>query len=233
VLRLWPQGAILALLLAAASVAFGRDAREPGRVVTELLNEGRTACAAARAPTSYVVPFSGTTWLCRPDAPPRLVGQAPGALSGVFFSARAAHLADDLRRVELDDANLALGDPGASRTAILHVDALVMRGLPPWAQAATLPPWLRALLLALAGAVAAGVAAHAALVRRFAPRGRIHAIVVGVAGPLAALGALRVLERTEAHPSAYVVVPLAGAIAVLAARAVANRLLGGERAATK
>jgi hypothetical protein len=89
------------------------------------------------------------------------------------------------------------------------------------------------LLLALSGAAAAALAAHGALVRRFAPRGRLHAIVVGVAGPLAALGALRLLERTEAGPGAYLLVPLAGVAAVLVARVAANRLLGGEWAATK
>lgn len=231
--KLAPQGAIFAAALAMASLVGGRDAREPGRVVTELLNEGRAACAHAAGPISYAVPFSGTTWLCRPDAPPRLVGAAPGALSGVFFSARGARVAGDLRHVELDDARLALGAPGDPRGVVVHVGALAMHGLPPWAQASSLPSPLRAFLLALAASIAAALAAHAALRRRFAPRGRLHAILVGAAGPLSALAVLRLLERTDAGAATYLAVPLSCAVGVLTAEAIVNRLLPVEQTATK
>ena len=239
--RLGPQGVAFAALLAAASLVGARDAREPGRVVTELLEEGRVACAGAGAtsPSSFAVPFSGTTWLCRPDAPPRLVGRAPGALAGgVFFSARSAQVSGDLRQIELADARLALGvgDASAGRAAVVHVGALALRGLPPWAQASSLPSGLRSGLLALSGALAAGLAALAALRRRPAPRGRIHAILVGAAGPLAALALLRLLERTEAGWPVYLSVPVACAVAVLGAAAVVDRslrLLDDRAAATK
>jgi hypothetical protein len=226
--RLWPHAVVLALLVACASLVGGRDAREPGRVVTELLEEGRRACAAVKSPSTFSVPFLGTTWLCQPGTPPRLAGNAP--LSGVFFSARAARVADDLRRVELDDARLVIGH---DRLAIVHVDALSIHGMPPWAQASSLPSWLRAVLLALSGALAAAIAARAALVRPFAPRGRVHAIVVGAAGPLGALGALRLLERTEAGAAAYLIVPLSCVVAAYGVTYAARLLLPVERAATK
>ncbi len=237
--RLAPQGLAFAALLAAASLVGGRDAREPGRVVTELLEEGRVACQRAHHPSSFAVPFSGTTWLCRPDASPRLVGRAPGALTGVFFSARAARVSGDLRQIELEDARLALGGGGGSEAGhagIVHVGTLALRGLPPWAQASTLPSWLRAALLAISGALAAVLAALAALRRRPAPRGRIHAILVGAAGPLAALAFLRVLERTEAVAAVYLAVPLACAAVVLGAAYLVERslrLLDERAAATK
>jgi hypothetical protein len=243
--RLWPQGLMMAALLAGASLVGGRDAREPGRVVTELLDEGRAACAAAEAPASFVVPFTGSTWLCRPDAPPRLAGAAPGALSGVLFSARAARVSGDLRRIELEDPHLGFsgfaGAPGARAASItVKLDALAIHGLPPWAQASTLPSPLRALFLALAGVASAALAALAALRRPFAPHGRLHAIAVGAAGPLAALAALRLLERTEAHAAVYALVPLAALAAVAVvpalARALARmskRLPRADRAATE
>jgi hypothetical protein len=234
--RLALQGAAFAALVGAASLVGGRDANEPGRVVTELLEEGRAACAAPRVPSSFAVPFSGTTWLCRPDAPPRLVGRAPGALPGVFFSARAARVAGDLRQIELDDARLALGAGEPGRTGMVHVGTLALRGLPPWAQASSLPPTLRSVLLAASGVLAAALAALAALLRRPAPRGRVHAILVGAAGPLAALALLRLLERTEVGAAVYLTVPVACALAVLGAAAVVDRslrLLDERAAATK
>ncbi len=234
--RLAVQGALLAAMVGAASLVGGRDANEPGRVVTELLEEGRAACEIATGPSSFAVPFSGTTWLCRPDAPARLVGRAPGSLSGVFFSARAARVAGDLRQIELDDARLAFdgGEPG--RAGMVHVGTLALRGLPPWAQASSLPPWLRSALLGASGILAAALAALAALRRRPAPRGRIHAILVGAAGPLAALALLRLLERTEVGAAVYLAVPVACAAAVVAAAAVVERslrLLDERAAATK
>src|SRR5262249_14573913 len=111
-----------------------------------------------------------------------------------------------------------------------------IHGMAPWGQASTLPSWLRALLLALSGILAAALAARAALVRRFAPRGRLHAIAVGAAGPLAALAVLRLLERTEAGPIAYLMLPLASIAAAAGVAEVARRaqlLLPHIGAATK
>src|SRR5439155_1377594 len=81
--------------LALVSAIGGRDAREPGRVVTELLVQGKSACDRAPAPAVYAVPFSGATWLCDPGhAPPRLVGHAPGELRSALFTASNARVSD-------------------------------------------------------------------------------------------------------------------------------------------
>src|SRR5439155_25861803 len=55
--RLAPQALLLGALLAVASALGARDATEPGRVVTELLDRGRAACDAVTEPTTLTVPF--------------------------------------------------------------------------------------------------------------------------------------------------------------------------------
>jgi hypothetical protein len=89
-----------------------------------------------------------------------------------------------------------------------------------------LPFYLRALLFATTGAIGALLAAYATL-RRFA-RGRMAAIAVGAAGPLAALALVRVLERGDAILVAYALVPLSAAIATGVVAAI-TLLLEGQR----
>jgi glycerol-3-phosphate acyltransferase PlsY len=111
-----------------------------------------------------------------------------------------------------------------------------MRGMAPWAQASTLPPAWRALLLALTAWSAALLVAYVVL--RSAVRTRIAAIVLGAAGPVAALGLLRLLERADARPSLFALLPVAACVSpaalALAARARAElgRLRQGRRAAS-
>jgi hypothetical protein len=218
VLRLLPQALVLATALAVVSFLGGRDASAPGRVVTELLAQGRTACADAHVPRVYAVPFTDATWLCRPDAPPRLVGHAPGGLSAVVFTATDAHVAGDLRSLDLRDARLGFGHIS------IHVDELRLRGLAPWAHGSNVPPVLRALVLGVSGAGAALLAAY--LVLRRLVRRRFAALAVGAAGPLVALGALRALERADARAPWAAVVPL---LAMGAAFACALLLACGAR----
>jgi hypothetical protein len=61
----------------------------------------------------------------------------------------------------------------------------------------------------------------------------LHAIIVGAAGPLAALAALRLLDRADARAITYLAVPLACLAAVSMAGWMSKRLLRGEGAATK
>ena len=89
--------------------SLGRDAAAPGRIVDALLAEGRAACAATdrEGRRRTRVPFVSATWLCAPErGAPRLVGRAP--IGGVVFTASDARVSDDLRRIDLDDARLAL-----------------------------------------------------------------------------------------------------------------------------
>jgi hypothetical protein len=196
--RLAPQGLALALALAGVALVYGNDATAPGRVATELVAHARASCVGAATPTTYAIPFTELTWLCAPDRPPRLVGRAAaggGAMRGAVLTASDARIAGDFRGLELDDARLLLA--GTTPVAV-HVATLSLRGMSPWAQASTLPPAGRALLLATTAWSAALLAA--CLVLRGAVRSRVAAILLGAAGPVAALGLLRLLERADARP---------------------------------
>jgi hypothetical protein len=229
--RLGPHGALLALALAAVALVYGNDANAPGRVVTELIAQARVSCAAARAPSTYSVPFTGLTWLCAPDREPRLVGAAPGGLSGAIMTARDARIAGDFRALDLDDARVLL--PGTTPVA-LHVAALSMYGMAPWARASSLPAALRALLLAIAAWATASIAAYAVL--RSAARARLTrlgVILLGAGGPLCTLGLLRLLERTGARAPVFLLLPLAGCMVAAACAAVLSRLRYTGGAASK
>jgi hypothetical protein len=201
VARLSPQAVALALLLGGLAWASARESTEPGRVVRELIADGKAACRAATSPRTYVVPFLGATWLCDPGAGtpscergvvPRLVGEGPGPLAALVFSAADARVSGDLSRIELDDARVAIAHPLAS----LHVDSLRVRGAPPWGHGGGVSPPTRAVALGLAVALSALAAVGIGLMRRNgrAPS-RIDAFGTGAAGPITALGLLRLFER--------------------------------------
>ncbi len=226
--RLAPQGAVLAIALGAVALVYGSDASAPGRVATELVAQARAACAQVQAPTTYAIPFTDMTWLCAPDRDPRLVGTAPGGLAGAVLTARDARIAGDFRAIDLDGAEVLL-EPrqpgaGAGRGTIVNVrvEALSLHGMAPWASASSLPAWLRALLLAITAWSVASLAAYGVL--RRATRSRLGAVAVGAVGPLAALGLIRLLERADARPSWFVLVPPAAALMCMVMTALLSRL---------
>jgi hypothetical protein len=236
--RLFPQGVFFAAAVASVSLAWGRDANEPGRVATELIERAGTSCAGSEVARTYAIPFTQLTWLCTPDeeaAAPRaratLVGRGPGSLSSALFSAQGAHIAGDFREIELTDARLAMG---SSPRAFAHVGRLVLRGLSPWSRASTLPFALRGLLFAAAGLASAWLAAYASLLG--AVRSRAGAIALGASGPLAALAFVRVLERADTRLVVYSLTPLVAAAAIVTFSALLRvpvwRLLGKRRAAS-
>jgi hypothetical protein len=222
--RLAPQGALLAIALGAVALVYGNDASAPGRVATELVAQARAACAQVQAPTTYAIPFTDMTWLCAPDREPRLVGTAPGGLAGAVLTARNARIAGDFRALELDGAQVLLAprQPGAATAVNVRVATLSLHGMAPWATASSLPAWLRAVLLALTAWSVSSLAAYGVLLR--ATRSRLGAVVLGAAGPLVALGLLRLLERADARPAAFALVPAAAAIACAAVTALLSRL---------
>jgi hypothetical protein len=230
--RLAPQGAALALMLAGVAAVSGADATEPGRVATELMSAARSSCAAAHVPSTYLVPFTSMTWLCAPGREPRVAGTLPGAMGrDVVITAKDARIAGDFRSIELDDARVGVGFGGVTSPVAVHAGVLFMHGMAPWAHASTLVPALRALLLAMSAWVASSLSAYGAL--RSWVRGRIGAIVLGAAGPVAALGLMRALERADAPALAFVAVPLAAAAAaalasLLFARAARFRSSSGR-----
>jgi hypothetical protein len=226
VARLAPQGALLALLLAAVAVVYGRDAGAPGRVATELLARSRGACAVVTAPATYVIPFTNLTWLCAPGRQPRLVGSLSGlAPSSSVLSADRARIAGDFRALELDDARVLIDGPPP---IALHVASLSIRGLPAWAQASSLPAPLRALVLALSGWIAASLGAYTVL--RRAAETRAGVLLIGAVGPLSALGLMRLFERMSARPMAFAMVPVAGGACTLVLGAILSRRGGAARA---
>ncbi|MGH7286284.1 MAG: hypothetical protein ACRELY_32605 [Polyangiaceae bacterium] len=207
----------LALALAVVSLAGGKDASAPGGVVTELVARGRATCALASSPTTEVVPFLSASWLCAPNRAPRLVAQAP--VGDTIVTATNATVAGDFRRIVLSDARFSVG------SAKIHVEQLILRGLPPWARASTLSPFWRAVLMALSLLVATFAASF--FVAEFRVRARFAAFLLGAAGPLGALAALRALERRDAPSAAFAVLPLAAlvcvSLAALALRAWRSR----------
>jgi hypothetical protein len=229
--RLGPQGAALAIALAAVALVYGSDANAPGRVVTELIAQARMSCTAVRAPSTYSIPFTGLTWLCAPGREPRLVGAGPGGLAGAVMTASDARIAGDFRALDLDDARVLL--PGTTAVA-LHVGALSMHGMAPWARASTLPAALRAPLLAIAAWATASIAAYAVLVVAARARlTRLDVLVIGAGGPLSTLGLLRLFERGGSSAAVFLLLPIAGSVVAAACAALLSRLRHTGGAASK
>jgi len=231
--RLRPQAVGLVIGLAGLSLLGGRDASAPGYVVQELLDEGRAACASAKARETHVVPLVQASWLCGPGLVPRLVGRPPSMGSGLAFTAEEAHVSPDLARFALERVEV-LTPPIAEGTAVrLHVGTLTLRGLPPFAFASGLPPWLRALTLGLATALAAHLAFVSVI--GHGPRRRLtaHAVALGVVGPLVTLFLLRLAEARGVVLGAYLVIPLAAVAATVLARYVLSCLPEGAHTGTK
>jgi len=216
-LRLAPSGAAFACALALLSFLGGRDARAPGRVLSELVAEGRASCAEAETPHAITIPFLRASWLCAPDRAPRLI--APSPIGNLVVSAADARIAEDLRRIDLDDARFSLGGgaaqagKGGSQTDV-HVLSMQIRGLPPWAQSSRLPASLRGLLIVASAFAGALLVVFLLLSHRV--RGRAAALAVAASGPLAALGTLRWLERQSGSSLAlFLLLPLAAVAATL------------------
>jgi hypothetical protein len=227
VARLIPGGAPLALALAGVALVYGSDASAPGRVVTDLIGRARASCEAASQPVTYSIPFTDLTWLCAPDRPPRVVGSGPGQMASITLSAKAARVAGDFRALDLDDARVLLP---STPPVLVQVGSLSLHGMAPWARASTLSAPARALVMGLTAWLSASVAAFVILKR--AAAARAHALVLGAAGPIAALGLVRLLETSNARGLAFALVPPAGAAAALVAGALVPRLRGRRRAAT-
>lgn len=233
ILRLAPQAAIIAALLAFSSIALGREAAAPGRIVENLLGEGHDACVASSAPTTRGVPFVSATWLCSGRGDAHLAGRSP--IGGIAFTASDAHVSDDLRRIDLADARLVLTSPRVR----VHVGTLALHGLSPWARASSLPPILRAVVVIASGLVGASGAVYVLLRVRRRRIGGVAATALGAAGPLAALATLRALEVRipETSPGAWLVlfalVPLAAAAAVAAVLGLVTLLPEGRATGTK
>ena len=230
--RLVPMAFVFGGLLAGAALAGGRDASEPGRVLGELLRAGRVSCAAAAAsaPTAIDVPLVGAAWLCAGGNAPRLVGRPPLGHSPALYSARAIDVSPDARRIELEDAYVV------GQTVSFHVAHALFR-LPPFVRASSLPAIWRAVFLALSGAASGLVSVWLllAMEQRALTLWRIHALVLGAAGPVSSLALLHALERAQAPMPVrlYAALPVAAAVATVSVALVVWRLPGVRAAASK
>jgi hypothetical protein len=204
-----------ALLTAVASLVSGREAAAPGRLARALVTESRQSCGehAAGGRSAYV-PFVGLTWLCFPDAPPRLAGRLP--TGGGSFSARDLSISDDLRSLELADLRLVLGEKG---TITVRAQQAHVRGLAPWGRGSNLSALQRALLLSLTGCAMALLAAGIVLTWSIAHR--LFSLLVGGAGPIASLVVMSRLEQGDHAPVTYLLVPAAGLVCVFVAAGLA------------
>ena len=232
--RLVPMGLVFGAVLAAAALAGGRDASEPGRVLSDLLRAGRSSCAAQSCPAAVDVPLLGATWLCESASDAHLVGRPPfSARDGTsLYSAATIDVSPDARRIALDDVAIT------TRGGSLQVKHALFR-LPPFVRASSLPATWRAVFLATSGAASGLFAVWLilAMEQRALPIWRLHALIIGAAGPVAALALLHALERAEAPMPLrlYAALPVAAAVATvsIALLVVASRLPGVRVAARK
>jgi hypothetical protein len=205
-----------ALLTALASLAWGREAAAPGRLARALVAQSRQSCGqGATDPRSAYVPFVGVTWLCFPDAPPRLAGQLP--TGGGSFSALDLSISDDLRSLEFSDLRLMVGEKGAISVRAHKAE---VRGLAPWGRGSNLTAPERALLLSLTGTALALLGAGLVLTRSIAHR--LSSLLIGGAGPIASLVVMSRLEQGDHAPWTYLGVPAAGLVCLVGATTVAS-----------
>jgi hypothetical protein len=196
-----------ALLAGLAALAAGTEAAAPGRLARSLVDQARRSCDGG-SPRATDVPFVGVTWLCFREAP-RLTGSLPGG-GGSFTSSDLA-ISDDLRSLHFSDMSLLLGGGGSVR---VHVEQADIRGLSPWGRASRLPPIWRAALMSATGMLLALLASFCVLSRPLSQQ--FASLLLGGAGPVAALLTLTQLEQGEHRLAVYLAVPLSGVLVLLA-----------------
>lgn len=207
IVRLAPTIVLLALLAAAGSVAWGRDARAPGRLARGLIAAGDARCreAIARGETRVVVvPVVHVSFLCAAKREPWLVGQGAGGAQAIDFAARGLTISDDLSSFEARGAQLLVP---AGVPARVTVETVRVSGLSPFSSPSSVPPWLRATALVLSAMGAAIVALRFSLTSRTQARAALWALAL--VGPAAALASLRACELARLGDVRLMLVPLA------------------------
>ena len=231
--RLVPWTLAFGALLAGASLSGGRDASEPGRVLSDLLDAGLRSCRTQSMERPLEVPLLGAEWLCVPGASggARLAGRPPIARGAdAVYSARNVTVSPDARHIELEDAWIA------TPFTRLHVGHAVL-SLPPFVRASSLPASWRALLLFASAAASSLLAVGLLLLmeQRSFSLWRFHAFCIGSAGPLACLALLHALElaRGPIPVGLFALLPLVASAAALATAALVSTLPGVRVAATR
>lgn len=217
--RLWVALLCLSLLTAIGSVAWGRDARAPGRVARALVNEARVACEGARAPTVVDVPLVRASWLCRPGAPPVLVGEGAGSASAIDFLARSFDVTDDLTAVHIEGAQVLFPTETPTR---LRVGKARVAHLVPFSAPSSVPPVVRALAIVLSALLSATLSM--VVVLRGYGGHRAVSWAIAIAGPAATLSVLRTCERLQIADARLLLVPVSAVAATIAAAVVVRAI---------
>ena len=228
VTRLAPALLALAALTAVGSLAWGRDARAPGRVARALVEEARLACEGAKETRVVDVPLVRASWLCRPGTPPLLVGEGAGGASAIDFLARRFDVTDDLTAVHIEGAQVLLPTETPIRLRLGEVRVI---HLVPFSAPSSVPPVLRAMMIVLSALFSAVLATISAL--RGEGSHRAVSWAIAISGPATTLSVLRACERAGIGDARLLLVPLSAVAAVVAARALvraATILVGRRRA---
>lgn len=222
-----PAIVVLAALATSGSLAWGRDARNPGRVARALIDEVRVACTneiSHERTTAIAVPLVHATWLCRPGHAPLLLGEGAGSAAAVDFVAGSLEVSDDLSSISAHETQILI--PAASPTRVVVHEARIV-GLVPFSAPSSVPPLARAAAIVIAALASAAIATASAL------RGEVHvragAWVIALAGPAATLAVLRACEQAHVGDARLAVVPLAAIASTLLARLTARTILQALR----
>lgn len=218
VARLAPALIALSLLTAVGSLAWGRDARAPGRVARALIEEARSACASSTEARVVDVPLVRASWLCRPGAAPLLVGEGAGGASSIDFLARSFEVTDDLTEVKLGTAQVLVPTSTPVRLRLGEVRVI---HLVPFSAPSSVPPALRATVIVLSALASAVLATIVALRDR---RHRAVTWMIAIVGPATTLSVLRACERVAIGDARLLIVPIAAVAATVAARGLVRAI---------
>lgn len=188
-MRTWRSGLLLVAAFGAVSWGVGKNPASAGSFANQLLEAGRTSCAAALRPSSATVPLLDVSWLCVPGRTPRLVGTVAGKQHRVWFTAEDATVHAALTQVTLQRAELAWRPEGSERGVRVRVAEARVSGLHWPGERAGSGRGARVLAALLSGLSAALVAMGATL--RFGFGGRLFATALAAAGGAAALAGLQ------------------------------------------
>ncbi len=214
----WPVLLGAALMMSAASGAWGKVAVSPSLRAQVWIEQARDACVRkaleqrSGAPAIVSIRAIDFAWICFSGEPPRLVGTLPAGRESGALSALSAHslvFSDDMRSLHFSDARLLLGDAAeAPQRLSLSAGEIRISGVVPAGRPSNLSPLIRALLLSLsASALSLWVSL---LVLLNAHKNRAHALLLGVSGASAALLVFSSLERSPTSLAFYALVPALG-----------------------
>ncbi len=164
----------------------------------------------------------GASWVCEPNAQPRLVGRSP--VGGIAYVAQRAETNGDVSRVQLHHASFY-------REGLeLHAGRIEIRGLRPFVTPAALAPHWRALTVVLCALLSTVLLAMRLCARAVAPEPIPPglALAAGLSGPVAGVLSLSAAaQRPWLAMSAALVLSAALPVLVLALRGI---LRGPQRA---